>query len=332
MKSIAQTQKKTNHRKNIIKSGVGAVLILEMDDSTFQSHVRVNRRQFQSLLCLIGQLRNTEDIASRGREKIEPWKELLILLWYMANQNSFREIGDKFGITTSSAYRVVVRMISYFCKILPDVITRWTDEEKETNAVQCKIVTGLDGVIGAIDGCHIRISRPPKHGDDYMNRKGYYSVLLQGICDFDGKLRDVFVGAPGKVHDARLLRLSPISREVDTVFGNRWKLLGDSAYISHDFHFIRTPKQDNGLLTRRDLTANAALSRGRVIIENTFGRLKCRFRRIRDVQNILLPNVIGVILVACALHNITTGNVSMNCPEHPDGCPRDNDDNDGNDD
>lgn len=46
-------------------------------------------------------------------------------------------------------------------------------------------------IAGAIDGCHIKIQRPHVRGGDYLNRKGYYSVVLQAVVD------DIFVGAPG---------------------------------------------------------------------------------------------------------------------------------------
>ena len=318
-------------RKTIVKSGVFSNLLLKMDDYTFQSHFRVNRLQFNKLLCMLNQVRKQEDCipySNGGRQPIPPWKELLVLLWYMSNQNSFREIGDKFGITRSSAYRVVVRMLKYFSLLLPEFFQTWNEEDKLLNAEKFKEVTGLENVIGAVDGCHIRISRPRIHGDDYINRKGYYSILLQGICDFNGQFRDVFVGAPGRIHDARLLRLSPIFVQREQIFGEIWKLLGDSAYNSHDFTFIKTPKRDNGLLTRLEQTQNTNLSRGRVIIENCFGRLKCRFRRVREVQNILLPNVVAVVLTACALHNFTTGEKEVKCSEHDNGCPRLDDDND----
>ena len=103
-----------------------------------------------------------------------------------------------------------------------------------------------------------------------LNRKTYFSVLLQGICDVDGNFRDVFIGIPGRVHDARMFRMSPFYQNINNKLGNRWKLLGDSAYISLDFTSVLTPKRDNGTLTRRELAANTALSRGRVIIEKYF--------------------------------------------------------------
>ena len=67
--------------------------------------------------------------------------------------------------------------------------------------------------------------------------KGYFSILLQGICDENAKFINVFVGPPGRVHDARVFRHSPIYPYVSrhTTFGDRWKLLGDSEYVCRDF-------------------------------------------------------------------------------------------------
>lgn len=42
-----------------------------------------------------------------------------------------------------------------------------------------------------------------------MPRQGYFSVLLQGICESYGQFTDIFTGNPGRVHDARMLRTSP---------------------------------------------------------------------------------------------------------------------------
>ena len=105
----------------------------------------------------------------------------------------------------------------------------------------------IDNITGAIDGCNIRLQRPKKHGSDYINRKGYFSMLLQGICDDRGRFIDVFVGPPGRVHDARMLRLSPFYQNSCQKLG-AFKLLGDSAYICNDFSFIVTPKYDKGRL------------------------------------------------------------------------------------
>ena len=78
--------------KRIVKSGLFSDLLLLMDDVTFQSHLRVGRQQFNSLLCNVQRLRQQDFLIHSGfGERIPIYKELLFL-WYMSNQNSFREI------------------------------------------------------------------------------------------------------------------------------------------------------------------------------------------------------------------------------------------------
>jgi hypothetical protein len=128
-----------------------------------------------------------------------------------------------------------------------------------------------------------------------------------------------------------MLRQSGVLTQMNELFDPQWKLLGDSAYIGNNFPFIITPKRDTGLLTEEDRQTNACISQGRVIIENAFGLMKCRFRRVRDIQNTDLLIIIRVILAACTLHNMLSTHAD-HCDEHPEGCPRGNDDNDHNDD
>ena len=37
---------------------------------------------------------------------------------------------------------------------------------------------GFPNVIGAIDGTHIKIDKPVRDAESYINRKGYYSVQV----------------------------------------------------------------------------------------------------------------------------------------------------------
>ena len=72
----------------------------------------------------------------------------------------------------------------------------------------------LPNCVGAIDGSHIEIVRPNECATDYYNRKGYYSILLQGICDGNGKFLSVSSGHPGSIHDARMMRRSGFYKKV----------------------------------------------------------------------------------------------------------------------
>ncbi|KAL2083802.1 hypothetical protein ACEWY4_021575 [Coilia grayii] len=216
----------------------------------------------------------------------------------------------------------VVEVVSAFCKIVPNFITWPNGCLKAASSAAFQNKCGICNIIGAIDGCHIKIQRPTTRGGDYLNRKNYYSVILQGIVDESGRFMDIFVGTPGKVHDARVLRKSPFF-ETWPERMERKKLLGDSAYIGQAYPFILTPKRDNGALSVEDEQNNSRISRGRVVVEQAFYRLKCKWRRLRDLQNTRLD---VVVMSACMLHNMCMGPSDI-CNEHPHGCPRQEDEN-----
>ena len=138
------------------------------------------------------------------------------------------------------------------------------------------------------------------------------------------KKLDVFIGVLGKVHDARCLRMSPFFQNRLNLMGDYF-LLGDSAYLSRELNFILTPSRNVGNLTPEEERRNTKISRGRVIIENCFGSLKCKFRRLRDIQNTRPDIVVKIVLAACTLHNICLDTEYV-CEDHPSdlfpgGCP-----------
>jgi hypothetical protein len=76
-------------------------------------------------------------------------------------------------------------------------------------------VSGVPGVLGCIDGSYISIKTPVnKIRSVYSNRHDMIAMTLQAICDSDKRFLDIFVGCSGKIHDARVFKLSPIFNEV----------------------------------------------------------------------------------------------------------------------
>ena len=89
----------------------------------------------------------------------------------------------------------------------------------------------FQGIVGAVDGSHIAIKDPTEDPLSYFNRKGFHSVIIQGICDHELLFIDLYIGWPGSVHDARVFRMSHIARQLEEGFLSQDRLLvGDSAY------------------------------------------------------------------------------------------------------
>ena len=104
---------------------------------------------------------------------------------------------------------------------------------------------------------------------------------------------DAFIGVSGKVHDAHVTFLPKL------VKFNGGLLF---TYFSREFYYTIPPSRNVGNFTREEERRNTKISRGRVIIENYFGSLKCKFRRLRDIQNSRFDIVVKIALAACTLH------------------------------
>ncbi|KAJ8909858.1 hypothetical protein NQ315_013895, partial [Exocentrus adspersus] len=155
--------------------------------------------------------------------------QVLIYLWYIGHQTaSFRDVGDRFNVTISTVHRII-RRLTYFLSNLSSEIILWPNDDGKRISEEHFSQKGFPNVIGAIDGCHIKIDKPQNDPDSYINRKGYYSIQMQAVCDHRRKILDVFIGYPGSVHDSRVFRNSPLQNSLDMKCG-RYFLLGDSGY------------------------------------------------------------------------------------------------------
>lgn len=171
------------------------------------------------------------------------------------------------------------------------------------------------GIVGCIDGSHIRILPPRENKNCYVNRKNYHSILLQGVCDNQKLFTDVFTGIAGSVHDYTLFKKSDLYSGIlngDVIFYNESYLLGDLAYkLSRN---IMVGFKNDGHLTQRQVKFNKILSKKRVIIENAFALLKGRFRRLKHMETIKLDLMALLIITGCILHNVCIFNGDI--PEH----------------
>ncbi|KAB0801953.1 hypothetical protein PPYR_04139, partial [Photinus pyralis] len=230
---------------------------------------------------------------------------ILLTLWYLANTETFRQVADRFDISLSSAHRCLVRVVKFIISIKHEYIVWPSINEAKYIAEQFKRKQGIGNIIGAIDGSHIKINKPKFNQDSYINRKGYHSVLLQGVVDHRKMFIDVYCGEPGSLHDARLLRKSPLyARTTDNkndIFYDMF-LLGDSAYPC--LNWIVPPFKDNGNLTADQKMFNYKHSSTRMCVENAFGLLKGRFRRLSSFENLDIQLIVQCIMACCVLHNI----------------------------
>jgi len=142
-------------------------------------------------------------------------------------------------------------------------------------------------VLGAVDGIHIRIKAPTEHPEINVNRKGFHSILLQGVCREDLRFTHVVSGWPGICHDARVLKNRDLWQNGLAMCGDD-NLLGDAAYSIR--RWLMLSYRDNGHLTPQQHNFNNCHSITRVIVERAFSLMKGRFRRLQYITKSRIGN------------------------------------------
>lgn len=255
------------------------------------------------------------EIHTGGTLRILNEKRLLITLWYLANEDSFREMANLFGVSESTVHKIVNEVVNVLAKVSPQFI-KWPTQEQasfiEDGFFNKK--KKMQHILGAIDGCHINIRKIGKSNLDYINRKSESSILLQGVVDNKKKFIDIHCGEPGSIHDARLLRKSKLHTKLmeDKTPMYGCYLLGDSAYPSLDW--LVPPFKDNGRVTPTQKRFNKLHSSHRIVVEHGFGLLKGRWRRLYNFQNLNITFITKATIAAVVLHNICIDFRDLNTP------------------
>ncbi len=168
-----------------------------------------------------------------------------------------------------------------------------------------------------------------KDSEVYFTRKKCYAIHCQGIVNDSGIFTSFDVGWPGSVHDVWVFRNSSFYKNYSNLIQDDDYLLGDSAYPISPF--LIPLFKDPGSWKHKEF--NQFHSRHRVIVENCFGRLKARFRILKDLD--VKTVKMRVLFTCCAiiLHNFLEMNMDIwkvNSNDNTDDIDDENDENDEN--
>lgn len=227
----------------------------------------------------------------------------MVTFWYLGSLETINKIADRFGIGEASVLDCRNSVILSILKYLKHRFIRWPNiQEMQTEAQTFAQRTGFPDIIGALDGTHIKISKPQMHAQRYFSRKHFYSLQLQAVYLHNMLFSHIFTGYPGSVHDSRVLRQSDLWDDGLQLCNMNYHLLGDGAYPIR--RWLLTPFRDNGHLTPQEKTFNTYHSSNRVVIERSFALLKGRFCRLQFINTKSIELAVDIIVACCVLHNI----------------------------
>lgn len=266
----------------------------EYDDEAFRLRFRLRKDSVSDLVKILA--KDLEHQTRRGLP-LTPMQQVLIALRFYATGTFQRVIGDLFGVSVFAACRVIHKVSRAIAKQkrqflsipgnLADVKRKFYD------------VGHFPGVIGAIDCTHVRVICPNKENAmAFVNRKQFYSINVQAVCDSDAFITNIVARWPGSTHDSRIFENSNIADKLrDGALDGI--LLGDSGYACRAYLLTPILKPKNA----GEVRYNTAHRRTRCVIERCFGLLKRRFPCLHLGLRTALANTLVIIVATAVLHN-----------------------------
>ena len=206
-------------------------------DEEFRRRYRFAKTSFLLILNLVY---NNLKPSNLRNNPVEPLHQLLIALRFYVMGSYQMTDGDLFGIHQSSVCRIVHKVSRALAQLRSQYVKFLTVAEQNIIKRGFYSMRQFPGVIGAVDGTHIKLLQQPSvgHSELYRNRKDYFSLNVQIMVDHDLLIRDIVTRWYGSTHDSRIFNTSKLYDKLERLPMGTWAL-GDSSYPASAF--IITP-------------------------------------------------------------------------------------------
>lgn len=149
--------------------------------------------------------------------------------------------------------------------------------------------------------------------EHFRNRKGYFSLNVQTICDARLRIQDIVASWPGSQHDSTIFNASYICHRFERgEFGDSL-LVGDSGYPVRTYLI---PPLANPTLPVHEIF-NEAQIRTRNPVERSYGVWKRRFPILSLGIRVALDKTMAIIVATAVLHNIACNMQEADPPVDP---------------
>ncbi|GBM86547.1 hypothetical protein AVEN_204526-1 [Araneus ventricosus] len=183
---------------------------------------------------------------------------------------------------------------------------------------------------GAMDGKHVEIECPPNSVSDFINYKGFFSIVLLALVFANYNFLFVDIGCQGRISDggvfkdtklhtllnSKRLGLPPIASLQNSNFLAPYVIVSYDAFALNENIMKPYSHQSNEVQKR---IFNYRLSRARRVVENVFGICSSTFRILRKPMLLHPKKAAIVTMTVTLLHNFLRASESSNSSYCPPG-------------
>ncbi|XP_065679801.1 putative nuclease HARBI1 [Hydra vulgaris] len=151
-------------------------------ESDWVANIRMSKEAFIYLCSELEIFIKTKDTNFRKNVSVEQ-KDAEPCIFFFGSSD-IRTISNLFGLGCLTVCQVIQLVTNAIVDNLLKIYI-YLPQEAEVKEImkQFEDMSTFPLIVGAVDGCHIRIKAPKKNPEDYINRKDYHSIILQGFVD-----------------------------------------------------------------------------------------------------------------------------------------------------
>ena len=115
------------------------------------------------------------------KDALTPETKILITLRYLASNSLQQVVGDCFGVNLSTACRAIWQVIPNIVAQMDKFIFFPSGRELEKTQTDFKHLTGIPGIVGALDCTHVIVPVGKEREFAFIDRKGPTSLNTQAV-------------------------------------------------------------------------------------------------------------------------------------------------------
>uniref|UniRef100_A0A182NJ33 BTB domain-containing protein n=1 Tax=Anopheles dirus TaxID=7168 RepID=A0A182NJ33_9DIPT len=250
------------------------------------------------------------------RHPIPARTRLIVTLRYLATGRSFGDLTNATKISKAA----LSKLIPETCAAIIDQLAEYMHlpqsmQEWEDTAEQFALRWQFPHCLGAIEGSHVLIEKPPNSGSMYYNYKGTHSIVLLAVVDANYQFLTVSAGMNGRLSDGGVLRSSAFGTallEETLNLPHPSPLAGSDRVVPYAFvgneacgmhkHVLK-PYHRSELNTAGRVEYNARLGRAGAVVKVALARLCEKFKIFQQPIRHAPEKASLIVIAACYLHN-----------------------------
>lgn len=233
----------------------------------------------------------------------------------MGSSNNLHDLHYAYRIGRSTLSNIVRTVCQQIWDVMSnECIPTPNEEDWRKIAVSFQHRANFPHCLGAVDGKHIRIIKPPGSASLYFNYKHFYSIVLLAVVDSNYRFTYIHVGSFEKDSDSTIFKNSSLWNKLQNNSLNipspnfipginipiPYAFVGDEAFgLSTN---VLRPYAGKYLQDIKR-TFNYRLSRARRYVECSFGILSNKWRIFHRPIDVNVEFAIDIIKCCCVLHN-----------------------------